>query len=430
MNIDFKSEVKIEFLQAKINGGTEKTGVVSTEVPIMYVPQGSGECIVVNEYVTATIVKQDGTIFAPVAYHCDKRDVKIVEGKFNGANEPFGEAFAYLSAVIEEYNLYHGTKLFGTPLEFKFFENSTLAPQASWSPNHRNVQVVTGNATTGLYALTAKTILAHELAHAISRIRQTRPTSDDTVIDEAFADIFAIFFANYSNVKSGGAIDWAIGRGYSRTADAIRYVDHPRKDGSTEAIREITSRMNQYQRGGFIRKLFFNFYTGLRASGKSSLSSLELSYGLFYKACIERWFSGMTYDDFAHSLIKVYFEYYSSLYGEGVLKKAMQDVGIVPIVKYRLYNKGGYIARLKVTYLDGRGLPHTVFSSQVPVGQATEVAIPIEGSPHALIYPQIDYFGFKSFKMLSPGAFDNNCVVTWGTIFSPQASIGGFACDF
>ncbi|EEF9355905.1 M4 family metallopeptidase, partial [Salmonella enterica] len=161
-----------------------------------------------------------------------------------------------------------------------------------------------------------------------------------SAIDEAFSDIFTVFFNNHG--VSGDAVDWDIGRGYSRTGEAIRYVDSPKRDGAVENIHDITPSMNPYQRGGFIRKMFYNLYNNLRASGFDKNKSLELSYMLFYDAN-EDWHKGMSFGDLTRSLYTAYMTSYTSTYNEKNLLNAMSDVGVSPEVQYKIYSKAGFV---------------------------------------------------------------------------------------
>lgn len=414
-----------DMINANVSGGTEKTGIVKTTVPVEY-DKKAGICLSKNNRVIA-MRGRDGSSLSIKTFPCSQSAATLSEGKFNGANEPFGEAFSYLTEIQEKYRAFHHVDIFNTPINLSVYERDDWQANASWVAASRTVQLITGSLSGAIYAPSSKTILFHEVGHAVSNTESTSAYSDDSAIEEAFSDIFAVFFNNYNT--GGDIVDWTIGKGYSRGSEAIRYVDSPSRDGAVENIKDIKSGMNAYQRGGFIRKMYFNLYNNLRGSGLSKDKSLELSYSLFYGAN-KSWKKGMSFDDFSRSIYKEYLNQYSSSFNEGFLIKAMSDVGVSPVVEYFLYSKAGYVSRIKVAWYDYNGNLHLEYSPQVPVAQKTSVRIPMYASESVSISAQMDYYGFKDFKLLFPAPLINQCVISWGTIFSPQAAIGSEKCDF
>ncbi|ECZ2148360.1 M4 family metallopeptidase [Salmonella enterica] len=413
------------YVDASVSGGTEKTGVIKTSVPVEY-DSVKGECKTQNPGVIAKRATKT-TGLELKTFKCSEGSAVISEGKFNGSNEPFGEAYAYITDILNKYKAYHKKALLSVPVNLSFYERDDWGANASWNAQTKTVTLISGNSGSGIYTPSGKTIIYHEFGHAISNAGQTSATSEDSAIDEAFSDIFTVFFNNHG--VSGDAVDWDIGRGYSRTGEAIRYVDSPKRDGAVENIHDITPSMNPYQRGGFIRKMFYNLYNNLRASGFDKNKSLELSYMLFYDAN-EDWYKGMSFGDLTRSLYTAYMTSYTSTYNEKNLLNAMSDVGVSPEVQYKIYSKAGFVSRLKVVYYDYDGNFHEEFTPQVPVGQTAWVNVPMYASESVSISAQIDYYGFKDYHLLFPTPWVNQCVITWGTVFSPQAAIGSEKCDF
>ncbi|EJL0744391.1 hypothetical protein NR375_004553, partial [Salmonella enterica] len=83
------------YVDASVSGGTEKTGVIKTSVPVEY-DSVKGECKTQNPGVIAKRATKT-TGLELKTFKCSEGSAVISEGKFNGSNEPFGEAYAYIT---------------------------------------------------------------------------------------------------------------------------------------------------------------------------------------------------------------------------------------------------------------------------------------------------------------------------------------------
>ncbi|WP_392430606.1 M4 family metallopeptidase [Edwardsiella piscicida] len=426
------SDSNLKRITAKTIGGALSQPAVELTVSVDYSAVNK-IFFALNNYVEGRIHNPGaGESYLPEYHIEDEKDARIAEGSINGIREPFGEAFTYATEILDKYANYHGERLFDGLVTLLLDKDTSIYQVAatSWEDKDKSISVKVGKDTFSLKTLTDRSIIYHEIGHAIKYQGLFADENFAAAFAEAWCDVFACFFVN-QNVNSFDEIDWSIGTGYvypSFGSDKVRSLDHPENDvpKSTTRVDQITANMNRYQKGGFI-KYFFHQLVKKLSETLTIRVALSRAYDLFYDLRTKVFSRNMKVEDFAGDIYRIYNRFgHKDKIPERALVEAMDDVGLDPVVTYRFYNGGGYVARIQVVYIDQQGETHTIDSHQVSVGISTDVQIPIVGSERCTIFAQIDLEGFKTFKLLFPESFKSQLIKSWGTIFSPQAEIFPF----
>ncbi|ELM3724176.1 zinc protease [Edwardsiella piscicida] len=426
------SDSNLKRIKAKTIGGALSQPAVELAVSVDYFAENK-IFFALNNYVEGKIHNPGaGEAYLPEYHIEDEKDARIAEGSINGIREPFGEAFTYATEILDKYANYYGERLFDGLVTLLLDKDTSIYKVAatSWMNQDRTISIKVGKDDFSFKTLSDRSIIYHEVGHAINYQGVFVDENFAAAFAEAWCDVFACFFVN-QNVNSFDEIDWSIGTGYvypSFGSDKVRSLDHPENDvpKSTTRVDQITPDMKRYQKGGFIRYFYHQLVKKLSAT-MAVREALSTAYDLFYDLRKNAFSKSMKLEDFAGDIYKLYNKFgHKDKIPERALVEAMDDVGLDPVVTYRFYNGGGYVARIQVVYIDQQGETHTIDSHQVSVGIPTDVQIPIVGSESCTIFVQIDLEGFKTFKLLFPESFKSQWIKSWGTIFSPQAEIFPF----
>ncbi|MDA6077510.1 hypothetical protein O0544_17805 [Edwardsiella anguillarum] len=164
------SDSNFKRITAKTIGGALSQPAVELAASVDYFAENK-VFFALNNYIEGRIHNPGaGEPYLPEYHIDDEKDAKIVEGSINGIREPFGEAFTYATEILDKYLNYYGSRLFDGLITLLLDKDTSIYQIAatSWEEKERRISVRVGKDTFSLKTLTDRSIIYHEVGHAIN----------------------------------------------------------------------------------------------------------------------------------------------------------------------------------------------------------------------------------------------------------------------
>ncbi|MDF1645585.1 MAG: M4 family metallopeptidase [Legionellaceae bacterium] len=228
--------------------------------------------------------KQDESFFW---LSIDNHERRWKADEVNGGYSPSLDAFYGANIVNDFYREWYGVPALveedgKTPMQLKMrvhygrnFEN------AFWDGE----QMTFGDGGVRFYPLTSLDITAHEVSHGFTSQHSGLDYSNPQMgaLHEAFSDAAAIAMQYYVTGKS----NWDIGRDIKKDEGALRYLDNPKKDGSSIDNMNDFDDTEVHAGAGIFNKAFY-----LIATTKGW--DIRKAFDVMVKANMNYWNSSMT----------------------------------------------------------------------------------------------------------------------------------------
>ena len=335
----------LELVSAAGIGGNQKTGAIiyddlkdhlSSVTLYRSSEDGVGMlCHLINENVTIKDVAYDSaTPTQPCPINgehnglswldSDENNTRWKDDEANGGYSPSLDALYSASITHQMYYDWYGIPVLmqkdrKTPMQImlrvhygRHYEN------AYWDDN----EVTLGDGGDMLYPLPALDIIAHEISHGFTEqnagiFDRTEDNLQMSALDESFADMASQAAQFYVSGKN----NWMIGSSVTKTMPAMRYMDDPKKDGSSlDNFKDLNSSIKDpHLAAGIVNKAFYLIAT-------SPNWNIRKAFDVMVEANRYYWTSSMT--TFSEAACGVLSATQSLQYNVQDVKNAFVNVGI------------------------------------------------------------------------------------------------------
>lgn len=217
----------------------------------------------------------------------DNGGTRWKDDSVNGGYSPSLDAFYGANIVKDFYQEWYGVPALvkedgETPMQ--------LVMRVHYGRNFDNAfwdgeQMTFGDGGAMFYPLTSLGITAHEISHGFTQQHANIDPSEPQMaaLHEAFSDEAAVAMQYYAT----GSNTWDIGREVMKNEGALRYLDHPTKDGKSIDHMKDFDATEPHGGAGIFNKAFY-----LIATSKGW--DIRKAFNVMVKANMHYWTSSMT----------------------------------------------------------------------------------------------------------------------------------------